>query len=100
LLIVIVYLGSSYAHGDDRYWPSQKLTDWTLSLNNGVAYITSPQFAEHCFHSRGQINMSGTDFDKAQYAYALSAKARNKNLIYVVDKTHSTCIISGLQEVD
>ena len=80
-----------------RYCPP-KLTEWSLSLNNGVAYITSPQFASHCLYSRGQINMDGTEFNKAQYAYAMSAKARGKQLLYVVDDTHTTCIITGLQE--
>ncbi|WP_064791909.1 hypothetical protein [Shewanella woodyi] len=83
-----------------RYWPSTTLTDWSLYLNNGVAYISSPQFPEHCLHSRGQINMSGTEFDKAQYAYALSAKARGKSLRYVIDNTHTTCVITGLLEVN
>lgn len=43
--------------------------------------------------------MNGTEFNKAMYAYALSAKARDKKLRYVIDRTHSTFIISGLQEV-
>ncbi len=71
-----------------------------MYLNNGVAYISSPQFAEHCSYSRGQINMDGTEFNKAQYAYALSAKAKDKKLKYVVDSEHTTCVISGLREVD
>lgn len=83
-----------------RYWPSQKLTTWSLSLNNGVAYISSAQFPEHCRYSRGQINMSGKEFDRALYAYALSAKAKGKSLSYVIDDTHTTCIISGLSEVN
>jgi len=82
-----------------RYWPST-LTSWTLSLNNGVAYISSPQFPKHCIHSRGQINMDGTEFNKSQYAYAMSAKARGKNLKYVVDDTQTVCIITGLSEAD
>jgi hypothetical protein len=89
--------GASYA---ETYWPSQKLTSWSLSLNNGVAYISSPQFASHCSHSRGQIKMDGTEFNKALYAYAMSAKTRGKNLTYVVDDSQTTCIIFGLQELD
>ena len=84
----------------NRYWPAQSLTDWTLELNNGVAYITSPQFATHCTYTRGQINMDGTEFNKALYAYAMSAKARGKKLRYVVDDQATTCIISGLREMD
>ena len=83
-----------------RYWPATKLKNWTLSLNNGVAYISSPEFASHCSYSRGQINMDGTEFNKAQYAYAMSAKARSKSLSYVIDNTQSTCIITGLNEVE
>ncbi|MGP9802143.1 hypothetical protein [Rheinheimera sp. NSM] len=83
-----------------RYWPAADLTEWSLMLNNGVAYISSPQMATHCSYSRAQINMSGTDFDKALYAYALSAKARGKSLRYVVDNEQTTCVVSGLSEKD
>ena len=83
-----------------RYWPAADLIEWSLSLNNGVAYIASPQMAPHCSYARAQINMSGTEFDKALYAFALSAKAKGKKLRYVVDDSHTTCIISGLSEVD
>ena len=101
LTLLVVFLLVAIADSNaKRYWPSEKLTNWTISLNNGVAYITSPQFAKHCSYSRGQINMSGTEFDKAQYAYALSAKAKNKKLAYVVDDTHTTCVITGLSEID
>ncbi|MCP4985225.1 MAG: hypothetical protein GY928_03880 [Colwellia sp.] len=95
-LSVAAFTNSAFA---TRYWPPV-LTDWSLSLNNGVAYISSPQFAEHCSYDRGQINMDGTEFNKAQYAYAMSAKAKGKKLQYVVDDTQTTCIITGLQEVD
>lgn len=100
LLLLILYLISICSVEAKRYWPSQTLTVWSLSLNNGVAYISSSQFPEHCRYSRGQINMSGTEFDRALYAYALSAKARGKSLRYVIDNAHSTCVISGLSEVD
>ncbi|WP_165728390.1 hypothetical protein [Pseudoalteromonas sp. 31A1] len=94
---IFTLLFSSLANAE-RYWPAE-LINWNLNLNNGVAYITSKQFPKHCTYSRAQINMNGTEFNKAMYAYALSAKARDKKLRYVIDRTHSTCIISGLQEV-
>ncbi|MEC4729039.1 hypothetical protein HWQ46_26355 [Shewanella sp. D64] len=100
LLLAIVCLVFTNNTDAKRNWPSQALTSWSLSLNNGVAYISSSQFPEHCRYSRGQINMSGTEFDKAQYAYALSAKARGKSLRYVIDNTQTTCIITGLSEVN
>ncbi|MEW5251215.1 hypothetical protein [Microbulbifer discodermiae] len=82
-----------------RVWGTT-LTEWTLELNNGVAYITSPQFYSNCSFSRGQINMDGTEFNKAQYAYALSAKARGKKLAYVIDDEETTCVITALREID
>ena len=99
LLATLLILCSASADAS-RYWPSVALTEWTLSLNNGVAYITSPQMAPHCSYSRAQINMSGTEFDKALYAFALSAKARGKALSYVVDSEQTVCVISGLSEHD
>ena len=98
-LVTIVCIVGSMPALAARYWPATTLSDWSLSLNNGVAYIDSPQMAPHCSYSRAQINMSGTEFDKALYAYALSAKAKGKSLRYVVDSSHTTCIISGLSEV-
>lgn len=100
LLLVLFFSVLPHEVEANRYWPSLKLTQWSLSLNNGVAYISSPQFADHCNHSRGQINMSGTEFDRALYAYALSAKAKGKGLSYVVDNNQTTCIITGLSEVN
>ena len=44
--------------------------------------------------------MDGTEFNKAQYAYAMSAKARGKRLAYVVDSDQTTCIITGLIEAE
>ena len=44
--------------------------------------------------------MDGTEFNKAQYAFAMSAKARNKSLRYVVDSDQTTCIITGLIETN
>ncbi|MCC2521157.1 hypothetical protein [Vibrio coralliilyticus] len=95
--IALALLSSNSAFAK-RYWPAEILSEWTLYLNNGVAYIQSPQFAKHCQYSRGQINMDGTEFNKAQYSYALSAKARGKKLRYVVDDQQTTCIITGLEE--
>ena len=100
LMIIFGALSLSISAYANRYWPSVVLTNWEVYLNNGVAYIASPQFASHCSYSRGHILMDGTEFNKAQYAYAISAKARGKNLKYVVDNTHGNCVISGLQELD
>lgn len=70
-----------------------------MYLNNGVVYISSPQFASHCAYSRGQIHVSDSSYNRALYAFALSAKARGKGLRYVVDDADTTCVIDALQEV-
>lgn len=98
--ILLVFILLPFDTQAKRYWPSKTLTKWSLYMNNGVAYIRSDEFASHCRYSRGQINMDGTEFNRAQYSYALSAKARNKKLRYVVDSDQTICIITGLQEVD
>jgi hypothetical protein len=82
-----------------RYWPTTPLTDWEIYLNNGTVYISSPQMASHCTNTRGQINVGDTAYNRALYAYALSAKARGKGLKYVVDDTTTVCVIDALQEI-
>lgn len=96
LLLTLLVAQTSAA---TRYWPGT-LNNWKVYLNNGVAYITSSEIADHCTYDRAQINMSGTEFDKALYAYALAAQAKGKKLDYVVDDTQTVCVISGLSEVD
>jgi hypothetical protein len=81
-----------------RYWPATVLTDWQIQLNNGVVYIVSPQFASHCTYSRGQIDVTTSAYNRALYAYALSAKARGKAMRYVVDDAATTCVVDALQE--
>ncbi len=99
LVLVSSFVLASTAMAD-RYWPSVPLDNWYLQLNNGVAYIGSKDFPTHCKYGRGQINMDGTEFNKAQYAYAMSAKARGASLRYVVDSDQSICVITGLSEVE
>jgi hypothetical protein len=98
LLLILYCLFLSLNAFATRYWPTTILTDWKLYLNNNVAYIKSSQFASHCNYNRGQINLDGTEYNKALFAYAMTAQARGKNLRYVVDNTQTTCIISALEE--
>jgi hypothetical protein len=76
---------------------SDTLTSWTLSLNNGVAYITSPQLPANCSPLRVQINMSGAEYDKALFSFALDAKNRRANIRVVVDDTQAECVVFGIQ---
>lgn len=99
LLGAIIYLGVCSAVNATKYWPTKTLTDWSIYLNNGVVYITSSQIPKHCSHSRMQIDTSTSEFNKSLYAYALSAKARNKSLRYVIDDSQTVCSVYGLQEL-
>lgn len=98
--LVILLASFSGTVSAKRYWPSKALTNWDLHLNNGVAYIRSPDFASHCRYLRGQINMDGTEFNKSQYAYALAAYAQGKTIRYVVDDEQTICIVTGIDIID
>ena len=99
IIFGIIFAIASLPASAARYWPPTPLTEWEMFLNNGVVYITSPQFASHCTYSRGQIDVTSSVFNRALYAYALSAKARGKALRYVVDDAATTCVIDALSEV-
>ncbi|MFT6387133.1 MAG: hypothetical protein ACJAUP_000503 [Cellvibrionaceae bacterium] len=44
--------------------------------------------------------MEATEFNKAQYAYVFSAKAKCDKLKCVVDNTQKYCVITGFKEED
>ena len=98
ILIGAIAATASLSASATRYWPPAMLTEWDMYLNNGVVYIASPQFAGHCSYSRGEIDVNASSYNRALYAYALSAKARGKALRYVVDDAATTCVIDALQE--
>lgn len=49
-VVVLSALFLSFFVTAERDWAAT-LTEWTLSLNNDVACITSAQFASHCKYS-------------------------------------------------
>lgn len=94
--ILLAFVSSPAAA--ERYWP-ERLSEWSVHLNNGVVYIASPQMAAHCAYNRGQIDVNQSAYNRALYAYVLSAKARGKMLRYVVDRNATECVIDALEEV-
>ena len=76
---------------------SDVLSSWTLTLNNGVAYVTSPQLPANCFPLRARINMSGSEYDKALFAFVLDANSRGVAIRVVVDDSQSDCVVMGVQ---
>jgi hypothetical protein len=95
----LVMAAASSSVSAARYWPPVALSDWTISLNNGLVYISSPQIASQCIYGRGEIRVSDSAYNRALYAYALSAQARGKSLRYVVDDTATLCVIDALEEI-
>ena len=75
---------------------SNPLTSWALSLNSGVAYITSTQLPANCSPARAEIKMSGSEYDKALFAYALDARGLNRTIRVVVDDTQTRCVVMGI----
>lgn len=97
LLLALSFMSVSIQAG--RYH-TDYLTEWQYELNNGVAYVTSAKMPAHCSHSRAQISMTETGFDKSQFAYILAAYAANKSIKVVVDDEDTVCVISGVRDYD
>ena len=76
---------------------SDLLTGWNFVLNDGVAYITSQQLPENCVPARAEIKMSGSEYDKAIYSFALAAHTAGNDIQVVVDDTLAQCVVMGIQ---
>lgn len=81
-----------------RFWTGD-LQDWQLSLNNGVAYVTSPSLPTECKYSRAQLEFSDSEYNKAMWSYLLAASKTNEKLKVVLDHDQNaaagtvTCVI-------
>lgn len=100
LIVFAVLLSSISLSAFAGRYHTPMLTTWSLELNNGVAYINSPQMPSHCSYSRAQISMSGTEFDKSQFAFALAAFKSKTQVVVVVDDTQTTCVVSGMRDLN
>ena len=98
IAIVLLAVGALTGVPQARAVPifSDPLTSWGLSLNSGVAYITSTQLPANCSPARAEIKMSGSEYDKALFAYALDARGLNRTIRVVVDNTESRCVVMGI----
>ncbi|MBU1668719.1 hypothetical protein KKC13_09895 [bacterium] len=89
ILISLIFGGYAIA---GNYWVNT-ISDWKIQLDNGVAYIVADETPTHCSYHRAQINMDGTEYNRALYA-----KAKGKKITYVTNDKESICIITGLEE--
>ena len=94
-LSIVMLVVNHSVHADLIF--SEQLTSWSFSLNNGVAYITSAQLPANCLPQRARINMSGSEYDKALFTFALDAKNRGATIRVVVDDSRTDCVVMGIQ---
>jgi len=87
LLAIFLSIVSLSTHAQ-RFW-TQDLGEWHLSLNNGVAYINSPNFPDECKYDRAQINFSNDEYVKALWSYVLAASKTKEKLKVVLDHDQS-----------
>lgn len=80
-----------------KYWtPDAATSNWDLHINNGVIYISSSDFPEHCSNSRAQINIANdAPLDRALYAYLLAAYQAKQAIRIVVDSNETTCKVAA-----
>jgi hypothetical protein len=82
------------------YHSSTANNDYTITMDNGVFYINSPQFASPCLYSRIEVRDNApysTEYARKIVATILMAKASGKNLTFVWDDaTAPTCLLSSI----
>lgn len=94
-LLLSIFSSSVFA---TRFWTTE-LDNWHLTLNNGVAYVTSATFPEQCKYNRAQINFSDDNYVKALWSYILAASKTGEKLSVVLDHDRNaaadtvTCVI-------
>ncbi len=76
---------------------SDNLEGWRLVLVEGVAYITSQSLPQNCSPRRAAIPMTGAEYDKAIYSFALDARRSGVSIRVVIDDEATDCIVLGIQ---
>lgn len=82
-----------------RNW-TKSLTDWTLYLDNGVAYVAAVNMPANCAHARAEIRTSAVlggspTYARDVYAFILASSGAERPLRVVIDDAESTCLIYG-----
>ena len=97
IALLVTSLSPIAAHATLVWTPS--LTDWTLSVNNGVAYVNATNMPTYCLYSRAQIDTSATVITPTNqrdlYAFVLASYMAGKPLTLVVNDAETTCKIYG-----
>lgn len=88
------------AHAHATYYTSTPNNDYTISTDNGVVYISHPQFVSPCTYGRVEIRDSApysAEYAKRMTAAIFLAKALGKNVAFVWDdSTAPTCLLSSV----
>jgi hypothetical protein len=83
------------------YWTGA-LTDWYVSLDNGVVYVGASNMPAHCSYARAQIDTSSqiysATYQRDLYAYVMTAYAAGKSLRIVVNDQETTCKVYGASD--
>lgn len=82
------------------YYTTTPNNDYTISTDNGVVYISHPQFVAPCTFGRVEIRDStpySTEYARRMAAVIFMAKALGKNVAFVwSDATAPTCLLSAV----
>jgi hypothetical protein len=77
------------------------LSNWNLTLDNGVIYITASNLPANCSYGRAQIDTSTTysypspTYQRDIYAFVLAQQAAGKTLQIVVNDSETVCKVYG-----
>lgn len=82
------------------YVSSPPLTDFSISLDNGMVYVYLPQVASPCMYGRLEIRDSApysTEYAKRLVAAVYMAKAASKSVTFIWnDASAPTCLLSAI----
>ncbi|MFK8016113.1 MAG: hypothetical protein AB8G17_11825 [Gammaproteobacteria bacterium] len=95
LIATIVFLGISASVSAAQIW-SQTL-ELRLVMREGAAWVSSPQLPANCSPLRAEIAMTGTEYDRALFDYALAMLEQNRRIQVLVDDAVSECVVLGLR---
>lgn len=78
------------------------LANWSLYLDNGVAYVLSTSIPSNCSYSRAQIAtgaplLGSATYARDLYAFVLASYEASKSLNIVIETTETTCSVYGAQ---
>ena len=92
------FLATGPAHATPGW--SNSLTNWTVSLDNGVIYVNAANMPTNCLSARAQISTSATlsgstSYSSELYSFILASSAAQLPLKVMIESAESTCKVYG-----